>query len=574
MQSFIAFGESEVKDSVSRLWSKWGEAVTVVCFSAFVFVFLLSDRLVWMDDVGKMNVNGWIGFIHSLIPLFLLALVPLCLLGSRARYFYIPLFFTELILQAMGWFARINFKMLLDGDWVGIVLGSSSDEMLWFVKHYATVSLFVFLVAFAALLFGVWKLTSLACHRKVTSTTVAVGVGAILVFFYANRVLDTYVSGKFEKLEKQMFGVNLLVDSVRHWDDFRNLAALKTNPKIPKTIRLAENATNDVLGVIILGESATRSHWNLYGYERETTPCMKARKNELVIFEDLVTPIGSTAESMRYTFTTRTVEKKSDLRFTMAQCLKTVGYEVAMFANQGRWGEWDGDESFDFAGCDPFLFMKEQGETNVFDEVLLPYYTNYIAKAKGKTVVFLHFQGSHVPASGHYPKEGAPFKPEVFAHSADSANPELARNHYDNSIWYTDKIIERVICELEAKHRPSWLIYFSDHGETPSSKSWRTQTDNDLWEVPFIAWTSKEFNEMNPDKLKALKGAAGLALQSDQLMYGLLSFCDVEGLGNRPEEDFLNPSFKCREKRMVQNGQAVYVPRKQKASKMTGEKTN
>lgn len=534
----------------------------LVGFAVFVFIFLLSDKLVWKSDVAAINLNGWIGLLHDFLPLYFLLLAPLFLLGPRAKYFYFPFFIIELSLQALGWFARVNFEMVLDGDWVGIAMGSSPSEMMWFVKHYATMSLFLYLLLFVGLLVFILKLISSVCQLRVTKTTAVMGVGALILFFYANQVLDSYVHKKYDALEKQIFGVNLVIDSFRHWDDFKLLASLKTRPQIPNTIRLAKDISDDVIGVIILGESAARSHWGLYGYERDTTPCMSARKSELIVFEDLITPIGSTAESMRYTFTTRTIERKDDLRFTMAQCLRCVGYDVAMFSNQERWGEWDGDESFDFAGCDPFLFMKEQGETNAYDEVLIPYYTNYLATVDKKMIVFMHLRGSHGPTESNYPKEGAPFEPERFDHAADSNVPALTKNHYDNSIWYTDKILECVICELESRHRPAWMIYFSDHGETPSSSSWRTQTDNDLWEIPFIIWTSKEFNDRYSAKISLLKNATRLALQSDQLLYGILSFCGVEGLGVAPCEDFLDPAFKSRVKRMVQGGRVEYVPKK------------
>lgn len=538
-------------------WSK--DNAAVIGFSFFVFLFLFVDRLVWMSDVTSFNLNGWIGLLHGIIPLFGLLLAPLFLFGRYAKYFYIPVLTFEMALQAIGWFVRINFKMVLDGDWVGIVLGSSKSEIIWFVENYASVSTLLVSLLVVAIMGGVLKLAILASKSSVTRTTVAIGIAGMLVFFYANQLLNVCVYKNFEKLEKQMFGVHLVFDSFRNWENFKQLADMKKNPKIPSTIHAESNLSDEIVGVVVLGESAARSHWGLYGYERATTPCMDVRKKELTVFEDLVTPVGGTAEAMRYVFTTRTIEHRTDLRFTMAQCLKHVGYSVAMFSNQLRWGEWDGDESFDFAGCDPFVFMNEQGETNVFDEVLLPYFTNYLGRVSTKAVVFLHLRGSHVPAAGCYPHDDAPFKPEVFEHSADAGNPALTRNHYDNSIWYTDKILGRIIDELEARHKPTWLLYLSDHGETPSSKSWRTQTDNDLWEVPCIVWTSKEFKEMFPNKIKELNNAAKLPLQSDQLLYGVLNFCGVKGLEVDPREDFLCPTFKCREKRKIQNGRVEYM---------------
>lgn len=533
----------------------------VLLFCASMFLFLLADRLVWRTEIGQINVHGWIALLYDLLPLYLLSLAPLLLMGSCAKWLYLPFLIVESVLLVCGWFARCQFQMLLDGDVVGIVLGSSPEEMLWFFRHYASPATVLSVLLIVVFLAGLCKLTLVACRRKVTRTTVAVGLGGVLTFLYANRTLDALISHETEPFEKQLFGGFLIADSCRSWKSFGLLATMKNSPRIPSTVRLSEDQTNDVVGVVVLGESAARSHWGLYGYGRDTTPCLCARKDELVVFEDLVSPAFDTAEAMRFAFTTRTLESPFDLRFTMAQCLRRVGYGVAMFSNQKRWGEWDGDESFDFAGCDPFLFMNEQGEMNGYDEVLLPYFSDYVTNVTGKAVVFLHLQGSHVPASGRYPEAGVPFDPEVLGCPDDAFNPVLTKNHYDNSIWYTDKILGEVIRELEELHMPTWMVYFPDHGETPSSKSWRTQTDNDLWEIPFVVWTSRAFNEMYPDRVSALKKARGRALQSDQLLYGLLAFSGVEGLGNAPRDNFLDAAFHGREKRLIQNGRAEYRSR-------------
>ena len=111
---------------------------------------------------------------------------------------------------------------------------------------------------------------------------------------------------------------------------------------------------------------------------------------------------------------------------------------------------------------------------------------------------------------------------------------------------------------LEESGRPSWLIYLSDHGETPSSKNWRTATDRDLWDIPFVVWTSKEFKEKYPEKVLKLTAAKDKPLQSDQLLYGLLDFAGVEGLGIEPCENFLDEEFRPRRPRLIQGGKSIY----------------
>ena len=104
------------------------------------------------------------------------------------------------------------------------------------------------------------------------------------------------------------------------------------------------------------------------------------------------------------------------------------------------------------------------------------------------------------------------------------------------------------------------MIYISDHGETPSSKSWRTTTDKDLWEVPMIVWLSEEYKIARPDVWEALRAATDKPLQSDQLLAGFLHVAGIQGCGVRTPEDFLSPDFKLRYPRKIENGRRDYSP--------------
>ena len=261
---------------------------------------------------------------------------------------------------------------------------------------------------------------------------------------------------------------------------------------------------------------------------------------------------------MRYLFTTRTIERNDDLRYTMSQVLRQVGFDVSLYSNQERWGETDGDETFIFAGCDPMVFMSEKGETNRYDEVLLRYLNDELGKDSLRQTVFLHLLGSHFPCNEKYPMAGVPFEPEKVKNYYAAYDPSIMQNHYDNSIWYTDQVLERIIQDLESRKRPCCMIYLSDHGETPSAKGWRTATDRDLWNVPFVVWVSPEFRMKYPDKVKCLEDSKSRRLQSDQLLYGILGLLGVSGLDSQPSEDFLNESFAPRGKCRILEGKELY----------------
>ena len=65
------------------------------------------------------------------------------------------------------------------------------------------------------------------------------------------------------------------------------VAFLDGDPAMPRTY------------VFIVGESANRNHFSLYGYKRNTTPRLEAMRDELVIFDDVISPDTHTIPSLR-----------------------------------------------------------------------------------------------------------------------------------------------------------------------------------------------------------------------------------------------------------------------------------
>lgn len=518
-----------------------------VLLYAIIFVLLFADSLVAHNTLPG-GFFAWFCFVYTFFPWTLVAMIPLWLLGGRlSRYVYLPVVFFAIVVVSIEWFVRIKFHMLLLGDWVGIVMGSSPAEIKWFVGNYFGLKFILCLLCLVAAgwFFGliIWR----AKNVKVSRLTVVAAMFSMCVYVYATSLPSLSLT---LKVRSGLTMVRAAMDSIRSYSEYRLLAQMKMKPELPPEVNLVENEPYGMIGVIVLGESATRNHMGIYGYERNTTPCMQDRKSQLICFSDVVTPMPETAEAMRYIFTTGTMENHSDFRYTMAQVFRKAGCEVSLFSNQERWGEWDGDESFDFAGCEPMCFMGETDATNRYDEILLSYLRDSIAQPSTNRVVFLHLKGSHWPLGERYPHEGAPFL-------QDTAYDGTI-NQYDNTIWYTDRVLGEVIRILEETKKPCWLMYLSDHGETPSSGGWRMASDNDLWEVPLVFWVSDEFRKQYSRRVAELDGAKDISLQSDQLFYGILKFAGLSNLNVDAKDIFTDPAFVPRRERLIQNGQGVY----------------
>ncbi len=81
----------------------------------------------------------------------------------------------------------------------------------------------------------------------------------------------------------------------------------------------------------------------------------------------------------------------------------------------------------------------------------------------------MHLIGSHGPTYfQRYPKEKAFFQPDCPRADIENCSVEEIVNTYDNTIRYTDFVLEQTINKLktlEDKYNTA-LIYVSDHGES------------------------------------------------------------------------------------------------------------
>ena len=250
--------------------------------------------------------------------------------------------------------------------------------------------------------------------------------------------------------------------------------------------------------VLIIGESARRDHFSLYGYERETNPLTS---------QDGVTALIAEAAA---TYTTAGVKAILDhkpsgkLYEILPNYMNRTGVDVIW--RTSNWGE------------PPVHIEKYHKARNIkemypeaderYDGILLEGLKDEIlAGDKAKTLVILHTNTSHGPTyNKKYPAEFEVFTPVCTTVEMSKADPQELMNAYDNSILYTDYLIHSVIEMLKDMPQVrSCMLYVSDHGESlgennlymhgvPMSIAPREQI-----EIPFIVWTSDKELEVTEE---------------------------------------------------------------------------
>ena len=105
------------------------------------------------------------------------------------------------------------------------------------------------------------------------------------------------------------------------------------------------------------------------------------------------------------------------------------------------------------------------------------------------------------------------------------------RNAYDNTIVFTDRVLDEFIGVIGAEHAVSSLYFASDHGENGAESVTLPFSHGNLTtevlRVPLIVWLSPEYQAARPRQSEALRSHADVPFSSDVTFHTVL---DVAGL--------------------------------------------
>ena len=153
--------------------------------------------------------------------------------------------------------------------------------------------------------------------------------------------------------------------------------------------------------------------------------------------------------------------------------------------------------------CDKVIYLDPQSH----DERLVQQLKAEIVADMDNDLLFiLHCYGSHYCYNHRYPCEFALFQPDAQV-KVDAENVRSLRNAYDNSILYTDYLLERIIEFLESLDICSAMLYCSDHGEglfdDERGQFLHASPEVNYYQlhVPALVWFSERYRIAFPEKV-------------------------------------------------------------------------
>ena len=387
-------------------------------------------------------------------------------------------------------------------DHVAIIMGTNLSEGKEFLSTYVTSDL-LWIIIIAIVLFCVF----LRCERFINYLGRKVALLAT--------VLSVVSCGYFIAKGSDTWGC-------RFYNKVFSLLSFELPPDLkpyqtPLDIRVKGLDMPDNI-VLILGESFSKSHSSIYGYEKETNPCLAALANDslLISYSDVIAPATHTIDCVKSIMSTYRLEYKDSVNWyectTLPNIMKHCGYSTYWISNQSPSGTFDNIATRYSELCDSVYFvgntMKGLGKSD-FDEEIIETIRPRVAN-KTNNFIIVQLMGSHLDYRKRYPENWNVFQNNDYPHLLELQKTIIAS--YDNSILYNDYVVSEILKCFESTE--TLALYFSDHGQDlfDSSEEYfgHARLGNSLSEaaavqIPFFVYMSRKYQENFPNETEWLK---------------------------------------------------------------------
>ncbi|MCP5217869.1 MAG: phosphoethanolamine transferase [Burkholderiaceae bacterium] len=352
------------------------------------------------------------------------------------------------------------------------------------------------------------------------------------------------------------FPVNLWVAVSHYRQQRRSLQTLETT-LATRSLHATQAKPDQVpdLVVLVIGESASATHWGALGYGRDTTPRM-ARMPGAALFSDVVALSTATRSAVPNVLSRRPVLRPDgrvdlDAEPSLVKAFSEVGYQTFWFSNQAPLGRHDTSIGLYAHGADHVLFLNPStydAAGNTYDEALLGPLRRTLQQG-GRQFIVVHLLGSHFDYAQRYPPAFDHFQPsgQGAGHSGETQQArtgDAVNNSYDNSIRYTDHILGEILDAVRGVGGRAAVAYFSDHGVDPSmgacSSQSGTRRSEEAYRVPVFVWLSEELRARRPEVWQRLQAHEKLPYTTRALYSTLLDLSSIEVAGGLPAESLLN----------------------------------
>ncbi|AUC81684.1 sulfatase-like hydrolase/transferase [Lacinutrix sp. Bg11-31] len=326
-----------------------------------------------------------------------------------------------------------------------------------------------------------------------------------------------------------------------------------------ESIKIISKNEKPQIGIVVIGESTSRWHMQLYNYNRETNPLLSKMKDELYVFDDVIAPNVMTIKSLEKALTLSDYNNpKIENNFSVVQLANAAGFETFWISNQQPVGFTESTPTIIATAAKHKRFLATDSYYySIHDGSLVPEIKKALNTKSNRKLIFVHLIGTHRLYSKRYPNEFNYFEGVNERTKYKTEYSKTKVNEYDNAIRYNDFVVSEIINLVKEAHKNSFVVYFSDHGDDVFDTQdfvghYGTKMSKPMLDIPFFSWFSKDYLLANK-KIDSLNNYSNRKYNTEDFIYSFSDIIDVEFEGFDASKSIFNSNFK-EKQRLLRGG--------------------
>lgn len=469
----------------------------LLLYAFFGWFSILPQALFYAADI-----TGWTGLRDALLYTTAWFLVP-ALFTGRTRHTVIALLGAVMAFCALAKLGNfILFHQEISQSVFVAVFETNPSEATEFFQHYF--QWWMIPLATVYVLPAIWLAWQLRQWHPAPKTRAILFVVATL--FIMQPLFSKGFDAKGWKRLKQRFETiepwSMVQNYVQYRDHLAEAENLLTNMEEVSrhAIVTSRDPAPQQTYVLVIGESTARARLGLYGYSRPTSPALSAIRQELLVYNDVVSAIPYTIESLStaLTFTDPEHVEHAFRSINLITLMKQAGFKTTWITNQQTLSQRNTLLTAFAKLADSAIFLNHnrRQSSSSYDEVVLAPFMEALQDPAPRKLIIVHLIGAHFSYQYRYPPAFAVFDGQAPPTSIPLNEEEKAiYNTYDNAVLYNDHVVNELISRFRAQDPYGALLYFADHGEEVfdvrklNGRNMSEPTPN-MYEVPFLLWPS------------------------------------------------------------------------------------
>ena len=564
----------------------------------FFFLYVLGILTTVFESVGLNFHIQRFNFFSYVLDIYILC-ITLEIVPKKLKIILKAIYtILAYVISIIDIFCVENFKAKIGPEIVNVVLETNPQESAEFIDKYINWGIICSEVGIIVFLFVIQVLFFIFKHRIRTLVftyiqkflnrwminVVYCGFFGVLLFsllFCLDsrikllqllsttdvKMVDLYVSNYSENTP---FNNLLFSLKLRHLANNGLIVLSKTQESVK--VDSCTFTSSEI--VLIVGESYIKTHSQLYGYEKITTPrqasrVIKTMEGCLVPFSDVISPSNLTSVVFKNVLSLHSVEDETDWSYSplFPVLFRRAGYNVTFITNQ--FVKELNTDIFNISGglfinnetLSRAQFNNRNTKTHQYDIELLSDYDSLKNYNRKHQLTIFHLAGQHIDFYKRCPPEMRKFMVSDYKNRVELSDSERQLvADYDNATYFNDYVVDSIIKKFNNKDVV--IVYMPDHGEECFDElhrmgrlpvgNYSPEVLRQEYRIPFWIWCSSKYIEGHPVIWEQIQNACKRPFMTDDLPHLLLYLAGIHCQHYKDDRCLISDNYNIRRRRLIE----------------------